>query len=425
MPKNLFQDMVKIKNARKDPEKYTNKPEKKQEEKYEEKEKRVEEVKEQNEKGHRYGLWFVAFISITFFLFALSFLFARAEITVSPKIKDITLDETLSAIKDSNAGGLSFDLVVLSGEESKSVSAAEEKEVFLKAEGTVLIYNAFSSAPQKLLIDTRLEGSNGKMYKTKTAVTVPGISADGAPGQVEANIYGAEAGEAYNSPPLDFKVFGFKGTPKYLKFYARSKGAITGGFQGKSPIVSETEKGSTLAELKTALKEKLFKKASDQIPSGFILFKDAVFLNIDEESTVPASESSDLPIIIKGTMYGLLFNEENLTKKIAQDNISNYDESDVYIPNIGNLIFSLSNQDISFADVQNISFNLSGATKVVWKFDEAKLSADLLGKSKKDFGQILAQYSNVESAQLTLSPFWIRSFPDKIKDIKVIVNYPK
>ncbi|OGI60117.1 hypothetical protein A2814_00945 [Candidatus Nomurabacteria bacterium RIFCSPHIGHO2_01_FULL_38_19] len=417
MPKNLFQDMVKIKNAGKDTGKYI-KPKEKQEE-------QQKEVKAQNEKGHKYGLWFVAFISIVFFLFALSFLFARAKVTVSPKIKDITLDENLSAVKDSNVDGLSFDLVVLSGKESKSVFATEEKEISLKGEGTVLIYNAFSSASQRLLIDTRLEGSNGKIYKTKTAVTVPGMSADGAPGQVEANIYGAEAGEEYNSPPLDFKIFGFKGTPKYSKFYARSKGAITGGFQGKSPIVSETEKENTLAGLKTTLKEKLFKKASDQIPSGFILFKDAVFLNIDEESTIPVSESRDLPIIIKGTMYGLLFNEENLTKKIAQDNISNYDESDVYIPNIGNLIFSLSNQDISFADVQNISFNLSGATKVVWKFDEAKLSADLLGKSKKDFGQILAQYSNVESAQLTLSPFWIRSFPDKIKDIKVIVNYPK
>ena len=216
MPKNLFQDMVKIKNAGKDTGKYI-KPKEKQEE-------QQKEVKAQNEKGHKYGLWFVAFISIVFFLFALSFLFARAKVTVSPKIKDITLDENLSAVKDSNVDGLSFDLVVLSGKESKSVFATEEKEISLKGEGTVLIYNAFSSASQRLLIDTRLEGSNGKIYKTKTAVTVPGMSADGAPGQVEANIYGAEAGEEYNSPPLDFKIFGFKGTPKYSKFYARSKG---------------------------------------------------------------------------------------------------------------------------------------------------------------------------------------------------------
>ena len=86
---------------------------------------------------------------------------------------------------------------------------------------------------------------------------------------------------------------------------------------------------------------------------------------------------------------------------------------------------SSAKNNISFGEVKNINFNLAGATKIVWKLDENKLKTDLLGKSKEDFNQILLKYPNVNSADLVISPFWKMSFPDKVKDIKVIVNYPK
>ena len=184
-------------------------------------------------------------VSMVFFLFALSYLFSEAKITVNPKIQDIILDENLSAHKDGFADSLSFDLVVISGEENKMMQGSGEKEVSKKAEGIVVLYNAFSASSQLLSIDTRLEGSNGKMYKTFTKTVIPGLAKDGKPGSVEVKVFGAEAGADYNSGPLDFEIFGFKNTPKYSKFYGRSKGEITGGFVGMLPVVSENEKVTT------------------------------------------------------------------------------------------------------------------------------------------------------------------------------------
>jgi hypothetical protein len=155
------------------------------------------------------------------------------------------------------------------------------------------------------------------------------------------------------------------------------------------------------------------------------LFKDSAFLTVNEENVGFTSESSDLPITVKGTLYGFLFNETDLTKKIAENKVEGYDQSEVYIPDIRNLTFSMANQDVPFGTVSNISFNISGPAKIVWKFDESKLIGELLGKSKKDFNQVLSQYPNVASADLVLSPFWARTLPSKSKDIKVIVNYPK
>lgn len=421
MSKNLFQDMVKINQTRR---------------KFDGEIIQKSEIKQPevmpsplSVSRPRHTLWFVALAAVVFFLFALSYLFSKAEVLISPKIQNVVLNQNLFASLDGPIGDLSFDLVVIPGEETKIVKAMEEKEISQKAKGIVLIYNTFSSASQALNIDTRLEGSNGKMYKTETKTIVPGMAKDGTPGSVEVKIYASVAGEEYNSAPLDFKIFGFKGTTKYTKFYARSKGDIAGGFKGKSNVPSLEDKTTAISELKEALQAKLLQKATDQIPSGFILFKNATFLDInDVKDSELLSPNDTLPIKLQGTFYGFLFKEKELTQKIVEKAVEKYDQSEVYISNIQDLTFSLGRAGsslASFKDLKNVNFNLSGPTKVVWKFDVEKLRAELLGTSKKNFYQILSQYPNINSADLSLSPIWKRSLPNKIEDIKILVDYPE
>jgi len=450
MPKHFLEDMVLEKRARKGVETIkeikrekksppASSPEPKREEREIIEPEVVEVVRKMrksrevdvdyDKKGPRYVLWIVAAFSVAFCFFAVSFLFAKAEISVNPKIQNVVLNENLSANKDSNSGGLAFNLVVIPGKQDTTIQANGQKDVKIPATGTVVIYNAFSSAPQALNIDTRLEGSNGKIYKTLTKTTVPGMNKSGTPGSVEVSIYGSVPGVEYNSGPLDFKIFGFKGTPKYTKIYARSKGSIAGGYVGKAPDVLDADKTTALNNLKTSLQAKLLQQATDQTPDGFILFKDAIFVNADDSSISSVfNKDNSVTYTENGTLYGILLNEKDLTKKIASDNVAKYngDGSDVYIQNIKNLTFSLSNKDnTSFADIQNINFNLSGSSKIIWKLDVNKFTADLLGKSKSDFTQILAEYPNIDSATLKLSPVWKMSIPDKTKNIKVIVNYPR
>ncbi len=430
MPKGLLQDIVKVKHSLNGGMRETQMSKK---EDYPD-----SMGQDKNRPAHsagrpRYTLWFAAIISIVFLFFALSYLFLNVVVTINPKVENIALDQNLSASKNGNADALPFDLIIISGEESKAVQTAETKNVSERARGVVSIYNAFSSAPQRLDIDTRLEGSNGKVYKTQKQIVVPGMKGN-IPGSVETGIYGKEAGEEYNSGPLDFTIFGFKGTPKYPKFYARSKGEITGGSSGKVPVISDAQKSAATDDLKKILQTELFKKAADQIPNGFILFKDAALLKADDSNiNIVSSNDDTFSMKLKGTLYGFLFNIDKLTKKIAENNISEYDGNDVYLADIQGLVFSLpsgqaglsSKDGVSLEDMKNINFNLKGTTKIIWKLDESKLIADLLGKSKKDFNQILLQYPNIDSADLTISPFWKTSLPDKTKNIKVIVNYPK
>jgi len=443
MPKQFLEDMVRAKRQReaknvapkipaKAPEVNLSKREIKQEASEEEKEVRprararfpAREVV-YSPRRSRYLLWFVALISVTFCLAAVSIFFGRAIITVEPKIKEVTLNENLSASRESNGDELKFDLVVIKGDESQNLEATGEKEVRERASGAIVLYNNFSTLAQALSIDTRLEGSNGKIYKTATKSVVPGKNGN-TPGSVEVNIYAAEAGDSYNSPPLDFKILGFKGTPKYSGFYGRSKGEIAGGYIGKVPDVGDSEKQAALSSLKEKLKQKLFKNAVDQTPEGYILFKDAVFLDLDN---ITSNLSIDPVPTMKlgGTLYGFLLSKEKLTEKISKKKIEGYDPNDsIYVPHIEELTFALGSKDsASFYDTRKINFNLSGTGKIVWKIDVEKFVSQLLGTSKKDFNQILSAYPNVDSATLSLSPIWKMSIPEKINNIKVIVNYPK
>ncbi|HNW71811.1 MAG TPA: hypothetical protein PKZ36_02040 [Candidatus Paceibacterota bacterium] len=377
--------------------------------------------------GQKYGLWFVALISIVVLFFAVSFLFSSAQITINPKTKDVFLNKNFSASKSLKDDYLLYNSVIIPGEESKTVKAGEEKDYVQPATGSVLLYNSFSTSSQDLSIDTRLEGSNGKIYKTKSKVTIPGMTKSGTPGKISVDIYASEPGEEYNSSPLDFKILGFKGTSKYSKFYGRSVGEIAGGLKGKARQLSDEEKEKAINSLKDTLLEKLFKKAKDQTPEDFVFFKNANFLNIEEQKIGATSKDGDVTITIKGTFYGLLFNKEEISKKIT-DSVLNDEEkgNDIYISNISNLDFSVENKDILlFTEATEMNFKLKGDMKIVWNVDSSQIILDVLGKSKKQFSQILSEYTNIESADLVVKPIWKRSFPEKTKDIKVKINYPE
>ena len=413
MVKNLLQDF-KAPEAKKEKTFFLKKEEKKI-------------IIKDSKENKSHSLWFLALVSIVFLTFALSLFFSSAKVVIYPKEKELLLDTSFTAIKDgTNGSDLDFDTVSLAGEDSKNVATTTLEDSMVSATGKAIIYNSFSTTIQKLAINTRLEGSNGKIYKTKQATIVPGMSKDKIPGSIEVDIYGADAGIEYNSAPLDFKIIGFKGGPKYEKIYGRSKGDIIGGFKGKIPVLTEEEKMQLQNELVASLKNKLSKKVSDQLPTGFLLFKDGVFFDIDPTPDFVIGENNTVSMSMKGTINCILFNEKYLTKFIAQNSLHDYQGEEVYISNIQNLIFNLTNKDsISVINSKNIDFSLKGNAKIVWKVDVDSIKSKFIGLDKKSFNNVLSKYPNIGSADLILRPLWISSLPEKEKKISISVQYPK
>lgn len=375
-------------------------------------------------KNHK-SLWFVALFAVLALFLALSSNFSSAKVTITPKSKDFKLEELLNATRGSVEGPeLSFEIVSMEGSENTIVVATTQKEMKTAARGQVFIYNKYSAAPQKLSVDTRLEGSNGKIYKTDKEVVVPGMNGD-VPGSVEVGVYGFEPGEIYNSGPLDFKIFGFRGTGKYDKFYARSVGDIVGGMSGKFYVISEEQKMKVSSDLSLTLKDNLTKKVLEQVPEDYILFEDALIFKEGSSNVSATQKEESAPISVTGSVFGFLFKESALVSKLAKIAITDYDGTEVFIPELNNFNIIFGNKEDLSVDTKNLNFKLAGSGKIVYRIAETDIASQLLGRKKEDFKRILAENKNIENAELILRPLWRTKLPDKLNRIKVIVNYPE
>jgi hypothetical protein len=373
--------------------------------------------------GNGRGIWYLAGLTILVLAFALTFIFARAQVSVTPREGTVELSGPIVAQKES-ATGLNYQMISSEADASTTVaSSGKTTHIEKKATGTVKIYNNHSTAAQKLLIDTRLETSKGLIYKTKKAVTVPGQKTEGGklvPGSVEVEIYADEAGEEYNAESAEMKIFGFKGGPKYNNFSAKTTSAISGGFKGESAGIGEEEMASQKDVLKSKLSEDLVSKARASLPDDFIMYDKAVILSFDEPKVI-AGEAGNATISMHGKITAVIFKEKDLTRALVFKVVASTDLEKVHIPNIRDLNISLDMAGIEdIESIEDVKLMVDDKINVVWGIDESAIQETLIGSKKRDFDQKMAEFKNIDSAELKLTPMWRSTLPDKVSAIKII-----
>ena len=365
------------------------------------------------------AIWYVAVFCILALVFALSFFFSSASVIVTPRSGNIEINKLVVASKNPlDSKSLSFNVVTLSGEESVSVSNTEKKYVERKATGKVRILNNNGPEVQKLLIDTRLEAPDGKIYKTVKAVVVPGKKG-ATPGSVEVDIYADVAGEEYNKPQTDFKIFGFKGNPKYQTIYAESVGEITGGFKGETFALSAEDEAKQNQDLEAKLKESLLVKARAELPEGFVIYDDAVILEKESPETVTNEGVSELAL--KGELHAFIFKKENLTRELVKEAVADFDKNKVTIQDLEGISVSLmSASEINPSLVESISLSVKGETDIVWEIDEDAIKDVLIGIKERSFQPIMGEFRSIEKAELRIKPVWKTTVPEDLEKIKII-----
>ncbi|MSR76216.1 MAG: hypothetical protein EXS68_01325 [Candidatus Ryanbacteria bacterium] len=159
-----------------------------------------------------------------------------------------------------------------------------------RASGTVIVYNNYSSEPQVLVKNTRFQTPKGLIFRAAARVVVPGKKSD-KPGSVEVEITADEPGEKYNVGRSDFKIPGFASTPKYDKFYARSRadalGDIKGGAAGQGKVVGKAEAEALIKSLEEKVKANLAAKLASEIKDPYIIFSDTIEATVTLRVTDP------------------------------------------------------------------------------------------------------------------------------------------
>lgn len=371
--------------------------------------------------------WFIAFISVGVLIFALSFFFSGATVVITPKIVPITLkDEVFIAKRTAPVDSLGFETMSLSGEVSKTVLSTSSKEVSIKAVGEVMLYNGFSTKGEKITKGTELVSTNGKIYKTKNTVTVPGYTLDTAkkniPGSVRVAIEASVSGAEYNQEATDLSFKNFTGTKKE-KIYARSVGAIAGGQVGMIAVLDDTVRAQMVDELTETLRQKLLSQAEVQIPKDFLFYPESAKLAVETKEIPIEGDQTAISMVQSGTMDLVLMNKKTLSKSIAKIADSEYDNAPIYIPELATLAFSYEPADVpGIKDIPEVRFRLIGDARVVWEVDTASIQKSLLGAREKDFKKMTSEYLSVDAAELTITPFWIKTIPEKIEKVTVMVK---
>lgn len=382
--------------------------------------------------GVRLGIWVVAIICIAVLSFAVSFIFAGATVTITPKKQTIQIDSTVNAEKESAPGKLTYTVISVSKEGGKTVPAGGEERVEKKASGKIIIYNNYSASPQVLVKNTRFETPDGLIFRINENVTVPGYTKSNSivlPGFIKVTVTADKAGDEYNIGLADFTIPGFKGDPRYTKFNAKSDPAskIEGGFSGVVKKVADSDKLAAKTEIETSLKDDLLEMAKLQIPSTHVLFTDMTMYTFEP---LPQSDDTEKTTIIKerGVVNGILLDRKELVRFLTA-NIINYEDDlpVVLATNLESLNVVFSNKS-SFnpATGGTVSAKINGSLNLVWdtaakNAENRSLADELAGRKRAEIKDILSKFKSIEKAEVVIRPFWSFSFPEKTSKIKVKV----
>lgn len=325
---------------------------------------------------------------------------------------------------DSTFNKLPGQLFELQETVTKEFIATGEKQVAQKSKGTIVVSNAYGSAPQTLIATTRFESAAGLMFRTLRTVTVPGTTVKNGeiiPGTVSVEIIADKAGAEYNIDPTTFKIPAFKergDMERYGKFTAVSSAPIVGGAVGLAKVVTDTDfvqaKRDATNELERRLRDILAKESS-----GLSTVSSAS-LSIDslESTAQPDQAAEKFTITTKGSLKTMGFRDSDLETLVTEYAKKNYDV--VVIPEQ----VKVDLNDPVYNDSRGVlEVTVSIAGPGYMQIDSKDIAKNLGGKPEPDIRTYLQKVSGVDSAKVILSPFWIRKVPNNPDRIRVELEY--
>jgi len=370
-------------------------------------------------------IWWGVPIFILIFLFLLSFKFLKVEIKIWPETELINFKTKLNI--DTKIENPDFKNNLLPGkifEVEKTVSEefSATGKALKKAEGVIRLYNSFTTESENWLEGTRFVSADGKLFKSKDKIAVPGASIKNgkiSPSFVDVPVIAAEAGSDYDIGPSKFSIVAFRGTPRYTKYYGESFQPMTGGRE-VSQVKKEdlemaeknlTEKAETEAE--GVLKEK--------IPTEFLFSKEILETKILEKtpSAQVGTETEKFNFQIKVKSTTLAFENKDINDFAREFILSQIEKGK--LPWEESLKIEYSPETFDF-ETGKARLSLSLSVKIFPEIDLIALKKGLVGKSLAETKIFLENQPEIIKTEIRFFPFWVKSIPKNLERIEI--KYP-
>lgn len=347
----------------------------------------------------------------------------KAEIKIWPETETVKIEKEIT-IKEGAI--LSFSSQVLPAVALKTES--EESQKFpasyvsqeKKAEGTIRVYNFYSTTSLVLRAQTRFLSDGGKLFRAPERIVVPGKKLEKGKwlaGILDVKVVAAEPGDSYNIPPSKFSLPGLAGTNLYTLVYGESKEAMKGGFSGKGNQILaedlEIAEDILTAKIEKANIETLRQKAAEQEQ---ILLEETISHQVIEavSSERVGENIEEFEFRAKLETNVLSFKKESLerfSKELINAQIS---EDEIFWPETLELNWQTKESDLEKGE---ISLSLEISAKISDKIEKSALVDTLAGKSMSEALFLLK--NQFEKVEIKISPFWLKRIPKDPQKIEL------
>ena len=375
-------------------------------------------------------LWIVigVLVAIVVGVYAFTAIFGRADITINFKKTpwqyqgNYTADKSISPDKPIAQNAIAGTVFSTNKNATQLFPASANQDVSIRAQGTLTIYNAYSSAAQQLVATTRFVTPDGKIFRLVNGVTVPGAAVTNGqivPSSITTPVVADKAGPDYNVGQISkLAVPGFQGTAKYNGFYGALASGTAGGFTGKKAVPTAADIASAKSKMTAILQSSLQTGIAAAYPGNFKIPDGATSVTITK-LTVNSStdQNGNFTVFGEATLQAIGFDETAFKQyllSLAQATLPSSTWSGDPTLNYSNVKPDFTNGRLGF------SVAVQGSLEPAFSVDDFKNS--ITGKSVNDARTAIAGLPQLQDGSISVWPAWVWSIPGNPDKIAVTVN---
>jgi hypothetical protein len=235
-------------------------------------------------------------------------------------------------------------------------------------------------------------------------------------------VYADSSGAEYNVTDTTFSIPGFKGSPRESAFYAKSKGAISGGSSGTASTVSLTDLNAAKDALALELSKELQIELQKIKKEGTVPLYGAFEITY-EDNEDEVLRGATAVYKVTGTGNLMLANGSKLAEAIAK-NFADYEGAPVRLTATDALTFTRKQTD-HIVGSTSIPILIEGKPRVIWESDADAIKEMVKGKNRDEFKSLMKSVNSIESAEISFSPRWLSHFPSELSKLIVNESLPK
>jgi hypothetical protein len=312
-------------------------------------------------------------------------------------------------------------LFTISKNTTQLFAATGQQNVSLKAQGTITIYNAYSSSPQALVATTRFVTPAGKIFRLVSSVVVPGAAVTNGkivPSSITAAVVADQPGPDYNiSSTPKLTIPGFQGTPKFDAFYGSIASSTSGGFVGQKAVPTADDITAAKQKVTDLLTSELQGGLSGSYTNNFKILDGATNIAMGRLTVNTTTDNNgNFSVFGEATLTAIGFDESKFKDSLltmAQSTEASSTWSDLTL-NYGSIKPDFTKGTVSF------SLTVQGSLEP--QFSATDFRANIAGKSINSAKTAIAGISELQNGTISVWPEWLWSIPTNVGKINITTN---